>query len=116
MCPAQSALGDCHKYVCYTTLLDDLKRVFSRPSIYPFATCLNLIAICMYVCMYVCVVVTCLAGHSAVAGASLCGAKMLIKGSAGTVIHWEGGRHHAKPAEASGFCYVRAWSLAQTLC
>ena len=43
----------------------------------------------------------------AIAGASLWGAKMLIEDRAGTVIHWEGGRHHAKPAEASGFCYVR---------
>ncbi|CAM9211997.1 unnamed protein product [Phaeothamnion confervicola] len=43
---------------------------------------------------------------SAVVGASLQGASMLMRGQADVAINWGGGRHHAKKAEAAGFCYV----------
>ncbi|KAI8807599.1 hypothetical protein BJ742DRAFT_812188 [Cladochytrium replicatum] len=41
-----------------------------------------------------------------VAGASLIAAEKLRLGQHQVVIHWDGGRHHAKRQEASGFCYI----------
>jgi histone deacetylase 1/2 len=40
------------------------------------------------------------------AGGSLSGARLLNTGRADIAINWAGGLHHAKKAEASGFCYV----------
>ena len=40
------------------------------------------------------------------AGGSICGAEALNEGKADIAINWAGGLHHAKKAEASGFCYV----------
>ena len=40
------------------------------------------------------------------AGGSLTGARLLNSGKADIAINWAGGLHHAKKAEASGFCYV----------
>jgi histone deacetylase 1/2 len=40
------------------------------------------------------------------AGGSLSGARWLNEGRADVAINWAGGLHHAKKAEASGFCYV----------
>ncbi|KAI5889109.1 Arginase/deacetylase [Schizophyllum commune H4-8] len=47
-----------------------------------------------------------------VAGASLTGAQALMKGFADVAIAWDGGRHHAQKARASGFCYVADCVLA----
>lgn len=41
-----------------------------------------------------------------VAGGSLLLAQELIAGRAKIGIHWDGGRHHAKSNQASGFCYI----------
>ena len=40
------------------------------------------------------------------AGASLAAARKLCAGTTDIAINWSGGLHHAKKAEASGFCYV----------
>jgi len=45
-------------------------------------------------------------------GGSIGGAVKLNYGSADTVINWSGGLHHAKKAEASGFCFVNDIVLA----
>lgn len=39
-------------------------------------------------------------------GGSIDGARKLISGSSDIVINWPGGLHHAKKAQASGFCYT----------
>ncbi|KAJ3037728.1 Histone deacetylase 8 [Rhizophlyctis rosea] len=41
-----------------------------------------------------------------VAGGSLAAARALTSGESDIAIHWDGGRHHCKKDEASGFCYV----------
>lgn len=46
------------------------------------------------------------------AGASLMAARKLVTGSTDIAINWTGGLHHAKKAEASGFCYVNDIVLA----
>lgn len=46
------------------------------------------------------------------AGGSLAGAARLNSGQCSTVINWAGGLHHAKRAEASGFCYINDCVLA----
>lgn len=46
------------------------------------------------------------------AGASIQGAVRLNHGLCDTAINWSGGLHHAKKAEASGFCYVNDLVLA----
>jgi len=40
------------------------------------------------------------------AGGSLEGAARLGRGKCDIAVNWAGGLHHAKKAEASGFCYV----------
>jgi acetoin utilization deacetylase AcuC-like enzyme len=40
------------------------------------------------------------------AGGSVSGAAALAAGKADMAFNWSGGMHHAKKAEASGFCYV----------
>ncbi|CAK0786536.1 Histone deacetylase 19 [Coccomyxa viridis] len=45
-------------------------------------------------------------------GGSIGGAVKLNHGQADVVINWSGGLHHAKKAEASGFCYVNDIVLA----
>ncbi|EPZ31254.1 Histone deacetylase superfamily domain-containing protein, partial [Rozella allomycis CSF55] len=47
-----------------------------------------------------------------IAGGSIYGAKQLLNDNLDTVIHWEGGRHHAFRDFASGFCYVNDIALA----
>ncbi|KAJ1981059.1 histone deacetylase hos1 [Dimargaris xerosporica] len=47
-----------------------------------------------------------------VAGGSLMAALCLLRGSHRYAIHWDGGRHHARRAQASGFCYVNDIVLA----
>eukprot|EP00181_Compsopogon_caeruleus_P003537 CAMPEP_0184681042 /NCGR_PEP_ID=MMETSP0312-20130426/3995_1 /TAXON_ID=31354 /ORGANISM="Compsopogon coeruleus, Strain SAG 36.94" /LENGTH=501 /DNA_ID=CAMNT_0027131609 /DNA_START=164 /DNA_END=1669 /DNA_ORIENTATION=- len=46
------------------------------------------------------------------AGGSLAGAEVLNSGDADIAINWAGGLHHAKRAEASGFCYINDCVLA----
>jgi uncharacterized membrane protein YphA (DoxX/SURF4 family) len=46
------------------------------------------------------------------AGASIEGARKLNTGAAQIAINWSGGLHHAKKAEASGFCYINDIVLA----
>ncbi|ORY75298.1 hypothetical protein BCR35DRAFT_306266 [Leucosporidium creatinivorum] len=46
------------------------------------------------------------------AGASLMAARKLVAGTTDIAINWTGGLHHAKKAEASGFCYVNDIVLA----
>jgi histone deacetylase 1/2 len=46
------------------------------------------------------------------AGGSVAGAVKLNHGEADIAINWAGGLHHAKKAEASGFCYVNDIVLA----
>lgn len=46
------------------------------------------------------------------AGASIEGASQLNHGQQDIAINWAGGLHHAKKAEASGFCYVNDCVLA----
>ncbi len=41
-------------------------------------------------------------------GGSLTAAQELIADRARVAMHWAGGRHHAKPDMAAGFCYVWA--------
>jgi acetoin utilization deacetylase AcuC-like enzyme len=45
-------------------------------------------------------------------GASITGATRLNHGLSDVAINWAGGLHHAKKAEASGFCYVNDLVLA----
>ncbi|ORX71163.1 histone deacetylase 8, partial [Linderina pennispora] len=40
------------------------------------------------------------------AGGTVSAARCLANGDAGVAVHWEGGRHHCKREQASGFCYV----------
>jgi len=47
-----------------------------------------------------------------VSGASIDAAKQLAVGTADIAINWSGGLHHARKAEASGFCYVNDIVLA----
>lgn len=46
------------------------------------------------------------------AGGSLAGAARLNSGDSEVAINWAGGLHHAKKAEASGFCYINDCVLA----
>ncbi|KAE8444596.1 hypothetical protein EG329_014427 [Mollisiaceae sp. DMI_Dod_QoI] len=46
------------------------------------------------------------------AGASIDAARKLVNGESDIAINWSGGLHHAKKAEASGFCYVNDIVLA----
>ncbi|KIP07486.1 hypothetical protein PHLGIDRAFT_29985 [Phlebiopsis gigantea 11061_1 CR5-6] len=46
------------------------------------------------------------------AGASLAAARKLCAGTTDVAINWSGGLHHAKKAEASGFCYINDIVLA----
>eukprot|EP00884_Botryococcus_braunii_P009889 jgi/Botrbrau1/18901/Bobra.177_2s0059.1 len=46
------------------------------------------------------------------AGASIDGARRLNQGLCDIAINWAGGLHHAKKAEASGFCYINDLVLA----
>ncbi|KAI9811128.1 MAG: histone deacetylase [Thelocarpon impressellum] len=46
------------------------------------------------------------------AGASVDGARKLCNGQSHIAINWSGGLHHAKKAEASGFCYINDIVLA----
>ncbi|KAG8967149.1 histone deacetylase [Tulasnella sp. 419] len=46
------------------------------------------------------------------AGGSLVAARKLAQGTTDIAINWSGGLHHAKKAEASGFCYVNDIVLA----
>lgn len=46
------------------------------------------------------------------AGGSLAGAARLNTGESSVAINWAGGLHHAKKAEASGFCYINDCVLA----
>lgn len=45
-------------------------------------------------------------------GASIDAARKLCNGESDIAINWSGGLHHAKKAEASGFCYVNDITLA----
>lgn len=45
-------------------------------------------------------------------GGSVDGAALLASGKADIAFNWAGGMHHAKKAEASGFCYVNDIVLA----
>jgi histone deacetylase HOS2 len=46
------------------------------------------------------------------AGASIDAARKIINGQSDIAINWSGGLHHAKKAEASGFCYMNDIVLA----
>ncbi|THH31881.1 hypothetical protein EUX98_g2325 [Antrodiella citrinella] len=46
------------------------------------------------------------------AGGSLAAARKLCAGTTDIAVNWSGGLHHAKKAEASGFCYVNDIVLA----
>ena len=46
------------------------------------------------------------------AGSSLAAARKLCAGTTDIAINWSGGLHHAKKAEASGFCYINDIVLA----
>ncbi|KAI0558853.1 histone deacetylase 1-B isoform X1 [Gracilaria domingensis] len=46
------------------------------------------------------------------AGGSLAGAARLNNGQSDIAVNWAGGLHHAKKAEASGFCYINDCVLA----
>lgn len=48
----------------------------------------------------------------AVVGGTLAGARKLIDGEARIAMHFNGGRHHAKPDRADGFCYVNDICIA----
>lgn len=45
-------------------------------------------------------------------GGSVGGAALLNEGTSDIAINWSGGAHHAKKAEASGFCYINDIVLA----
>lgn len=47
-----------------------------------------------------------------IAGATLQASESLLKEESTVAINWTGGRHHAKKAAASGFCYVNDIALA----
>ena len=42
---------------------------------------------------------------TSVVGASIQAADLLCRGEASVAINWGGGRHHARKAEAAGYCY-----------
>lgn len=42
---------------------------------------------------------------TSVVGASIQAADLLCRGEADVAINWGGGRHHARKAEAAGYCY-----------
>ena len=48
-------------------------------------------------------------------GASLDAAEKLVNDQADIAINWSGGLHHAKKAEASGFCFVNDIVIGTTL-
>jgi acetoin utilization deacetylase AcuC-like enzyme len=48
----------------------------------------------------------------AVVGGTLSGARKLIDGEARVAMHFNGGRHHAKPDRADGFCYINDICIA----
>ena len=48
----------------------------------------------------------------AVVGGTLSGARRLIDGEARVAMHFNGGRHHAKPDRADGFCYINDICIA----
>ena len=48
----------------------------------------------------------------AVVGGTLAGARKLIDGEARVAMHFNGGRHHAKPDRADGFCYINDICIA----
>eukprot|EP01043_Picozoa_sp_COSAG02_P041161 COSAG02_NODE_3390_length_6822_cov_7.140860_7_plen_291_part_00 len=48
----------------------------------------------------------------AVVGGTLAGARKLIDGDARVAMHFNGGRHHAKPDRADGFCYINDICIA----
>jgi len=50
------------------------------------------------------------------AGGSLEGAARLGRGKCDIAVNWAGGLHHAKKAEASGFCYVNGRLLLTRTC
>jgi acetoin utilization deacetylase AcuC-like enzyme len=54
----------------------------------------------------------CRFGSQVYSGGSRDGAINLIKGDSEIAFNWAGGMHHAKRAEASGFCYVNDIVLA----
>ena len=45
-------------------------------------------------------------------GGSVAGASLLNENKAQVCLNWSGGMHHAKRAEASGFCYINDIVLA----
>ncbi|KAH6580735.1 hypothetical protein BASA50_003450 [Batrachochytrium salamandrivorans] len=47
-----------------------------------------------------------------IAGASLASARSLVSGQYQIVLNWDGGRHHGKRDEASGFCHINDIVLA----
>ena len=49
---------------------------------------------------------------SKICGGSLEAARRLNTGECKTAIHWAGGMHHARPAQAKGFCYANDAVLA----
>lgn len=51
-------------------------------------------------------------GAALAAGGTLAGAKLILSGEADAVFNPWGGFHHAKPEEASGFCYINDVALA----
>ncbi len=48
-------------------------------------------------------------------GATLTGAKLILSGQADVAFNPSGGLHHAKPEQASGFCYMNDVALACTV-
>lgn len=46
------------------------------------------------------------------AGASIAAGRRLAAGQCDIAINWSGGLHHAKRAQASGFCYINDIVLA----
>ena len=62
-----------------------------------------------------------LAEHcKSVAGATLCAVQWLLRATrdekaAAVALNWHGGRHHARAAEASGWCFVNDAALAMLL-
>ncbi len=52
------------------------------------------------------------AGPQLYVGGSVGGAALINEGRSNIVMNWSGGMHHAKKAEASGFCYMNDIVLA----
>lgn len=50
--------------------------------------------------------------HQLYSGGSVGGAALLNQKGADICLNWSGGMHHAKKAEASGFCYINDIVLA----